>query len=255
MLSQKRFITAAIILAVCGFLLSSVYIIYLLTKPPAIEISGPDLDYEGFEDQLDQGVGAEGYEERELYTIEQYEVDKKKFMNYFEDERYDMASEHAHWLLAMYQFDNEFLYTISAIERMSIMEKDDQGEWKCTTEERISIYSALHDIDMFVYFFMKIPMNEQAMLVYRDDVNMLPGFNWESIICEKIQATKDDPAYKIIGNQEYYNVKLTYKRNTFYIKIHYTNHFNIFCITDETGTMDSVKYQPAKDPYEDDIFK
>ncbi len=255
MLSTKRFITAAIILAVCGFLLSSVYIIYLLTKPPVFEEPGPDLDYEGFEDRLDQGVGADDYTKREMYTMEQYEVDKKIFMGYFEDERYDLASEHAHWLLAMYQFDNECLYTISTIEKMSIMEKDTNDEWKCTTEERINIYNSLHDIDMYIYFFMKIPMNEQAMLVYRDYVNMLPGFKWESIECEKTVAHKNDPAYDIIGNQEYYNIKLTYKRNCFYIKIRYTTYFDIFCITDEAGTMDGVKYQPAKDPYEDEIFK
>ena len=251
----KKYITAAVILAVCGFLLSAIYIIYLLTKPPVMELpSGPEIDYDVYQDKLDQGVGAGDYEERELYTDEHYEVDKEIFINYFENELYDMASEHATVLLASYKFNDDKLSTISAIEKMNIFEKDKDDNWLCTTEERINIYTQIHDIDIYMYFFINIPISEQAMLIYRNDVNMLPGFKWESITWEVKTGMRDDVGYQAIGTREYYNVKLTYKNNCYYAKVIIHPSLEIVCITNEDGTMDGIKYQPAKPPYEEDIF-
>lgn len=236
---RVQIIVICVVIAFISIAFVSIYSLHLLNKTsweviddsPAIDIYDQKLQY-------DMGISADNYENRELYTDEIYENDKIQILKNIKNQRYDFVASQAKDILAKYKFNDNKLMTITTLEKCEIFDTESEA----TNDEKITFMSGIVDPDIYLWFFLKLDVESQRMLVTYDNVQMLPGFNYENITYTKEHMNYKDNLSQIIGVRDYYKVELTYKNQKFYVYLIESGSLQIFYINNENHNMNGFTY-------------
>lgn len=237
MINKKKYIIFAIVVALVGFVLICFYSIHFLNTLPQEELKGPDWALE----QLwknDLGIAADDYQERELYTDDMYEIDRKLFINHIKNGNFDLVVETAKLRTQKYRFNSEHLSTINTLTQAYIWNDDSEAE----TSDRTMFVTAMSDPELYVLFFMLLKPEEQAQLIRYPKVNRLPGWSYEITDVSKEQVNHYKYNQISIDHSECYKVTLRYKQEEIIIRMIYSGCFYIFDINNATGTYNSITY-------------
>ncbi len=240
-LGEKRIqiIITCIIIAFVSIALVSVYSIHLLNKaiwekdeaPHAIDMYNQKLQY-------DMGISADNYESRELYTDEEYENDKIQIIKNIRNGRFDFVAIKAKDLLASYKFDDNKLTTITTLKECEVFDLENGG----TTDEKITILTGIMDPELYILFFMLLDVEEQRILIDYENVQMLPGFEYDTINVTECYNSYTDQFTKIIGTTNYYKIELIYRNVKHYVYMVEDRSLKIFYINNENNNMNGFTY-------------
>ena len=187
--------------------------------------------------QQDIGISGSDYNDRDLYSDEQFEIDKKEFVSWIKASRYDLISGKARHILASYRFNDAKLSSISKLEQIEGFDKEETS-----SDQRIILVSGIQDIELYLQLFMKLSRFEQAQLIEFDNVKMVPYLNYDNITVEKKNCGIHDPEYSIINKNEFYQVTLESNGFSLIVKLIRDNSLKIFYVDNIDGTMESYKY-------------
>ena len=234
---QRKYIIMAILIALCGFALITVYSVYLLNKDEPEPEEDPNFVLEQIWKE-DIGVADEEYAERELYTNEMYEVDKKTFLYQIKTKNFDLLTNLAEMRTSKYQFSAEHLSTMDTLSRAYIFNEDSEA----TSSDRVMFVTGLSDPEIYILFFMMLSPSEQAQMIMYQNVNRLPGWPYEitEVTKEKINHYKYSQIS--IEHQECYKITMKYRQEEIIVRMIYNGCLYIFDINNAAGTYDSVKY-------------
>ena len=186
--------------------------------------------------QNDMGLSADDYEERTLYTYDMYEADKQQIVVYLQRESYDMVHDKVEQLISRYRFEGDLMHTIATLEKVMIFDADSSA----STEEKVLFMSSLRDPEMYMALFMNLPVNEQAALIVRNDVKVLPAYDYQNVTMEEVNLTFKDELYPIIGTQSCYRFILTFKTTKIYVYMVKNYSLEIVHITNEANTLSTI---------------
>lgn len=237
MINKKTYIIFAILVALIGFALICFYSIHFLNTLPREELEGPNWVL----DQLwqnDLGIAADDYQEREMYTDDMYEVDRKLFINHIKNKSFDLIVETAKLRTQKYKFDNNHLSTINTLEHADIWNEDSDA----SSNDKTMFVTGMSDPELYIMFFLLLKPDEQAQLIRYKDVNRLPGWPYEitDVSTEYINHYKYSQIS--VEHTECYKVTLKYKQEEMVVRMIYVGCFYIFDINNADGTYNSITY-------------
>ena len=237
---KTQILIITIILAFVGIAFTGIYTIHLLNSAHwESDYEPSDVDVYDQKLQYDLGISGDNYENRELYTVEQYISDRIKLINYLRTQQYDMVVDNAKECLARYRFDNELLTIMTNLARVDMFENSEKD---LTTEEKIIFISSILDPEMYLVLFSLLNVDEQSMLIEYNDVNILPGFEYEKYEIISHDGGINSPYTNKIGQKPYYELRLTYRNITYVVYMVKNSSLQIFKIDNIYGTMDGMKY-------------
>lgn len=218
---------------------SALYTIYLINRSGMVAWDEEETTVDIYQIKLEQylGVGGSDYENRPLYTDEQFEADQRNIVQAITAKRFDTISDLANSILAKYQFNDDKLATLSALELAYVFDE----EFTTNSSERTSMVSKIQDPILYVRFFLLLSLDEQRSLLRYSGVNILPSFSYDTIEIEEIQMSMSDPMYPKLKIETYYRLTLTYSGHCYYVDMIKTGYCSIFRIDNEIGSM-QTKY-------------
>ena len=216
---------------------SALYTIYLINRSGMVDWDKEESTVDIYQIKLEQylGVGGSNYEERPLYTDEQFEADQRNIVQALAANRFDSISDLANSVLAKYKFDDDKIATWSALESAYIFDE----EYQASSEGKISLVAKIQDPILYIRFFLLLSLDEQRSLIQYDSVNILPSFTYDTIVIDEVEMTMSDPMYSIIKSESYYRLTLTYAGHNYYIDMINNGYCSIFRINNETGSMNT----------------
>lgn len=236
---RVQIIIVCIVIAFVSIAFVSVYSLHLLNQESwEVSDDGPAVDIYDQKLQYDMGISANDYENRELYTDEIYENDRIQILKNIRNQRYDFVASQAKDILAKYKFNDNKLMTMTTLEKCEIFDEESE----VTPDEKISFVSGIVDPEIYLLFFLQLDVEDQRMLVTYEDVQMLPGFDYESITFTQEHMDYKDKLSQVIGVRDYYKAELTYKNQKFYVYFIESGSLQIFYINNETHNMSGFTY-------------
>lgn len=217
---------------------SALYTIYLINRSGTVNSENDQNAIDVYKIKLEQylGVGGSDYTERPMYTSELFESDMRYVTQYLENKRFDQISEMAGSILAKYQFNDDKLSTISALEIAYIF---DSG-YESTTNERIYMVSKIKDPIIYIRFFMLLTIEEQRILVQQPAVNVLPHLQYDTITMEKVDVYEHGFSDIVSNESNLYKLTLIYSNHEYYVYINIGTCCNIIHIHDESKSLQTI---------------
>ena len=239
--TKKQYIIFAVImiaLAAFGFVM--IYSLLLVESGiGSREEPKPVIDEYDQEFEFDIGIAGDGYNERPIYTKEQYEADRKQIIKNIRRGSYDFVLDKAQQLLAKYQFsDLELLKNILALEDILIFAPDSES----STEDKIIAISSFNDPEIYMHLFLTLSLSEQSMLITKDNINAIPKYDYTDISFEKTSTVFGDILFDEVGSCEYYKFTLTCKYTKIVVCMKYEHSLEIFYVNNIEGTLNGTKY-------------
>lgn len=237
---KLRMILFIVFIAIACMVAVAMYSAYLINS----QIWKDNEDYSSPGDQYDAeldydlGIAGDGYENKKKYTQEQYDVDMQQTHKYLCSGRYDLIADMMKNRLAIYQFIDDKLNTVTALARVYIFE----DTYESTQNERIMLVSSIKEPLIYMKLFSDLSIEDQRTLIAYKNVNVLPDFDYEDIVVTKKMSSPGNLAYGIIGSKEYYELTLKYKSLTFVVYMIDNGSLQIFYINNLENNMNSLKY-------------
>jgi hypothetical protein len=237
MISKKKYIVFAIIAALIGFLLICLYSIHFLNTLPREEQEGPNWVL----DQLwqnDLGISADDYLEREVYTDEMYELDRKLFVSHVKNQNFDLVVEIAKLRTQKYKFEGNYLSTINTLTQADIWNEDSTA----SINDKTMFITGISDPELYIMFFMLLNPEGQAQLIRYKNVNRLPGWPYEVLDISKEPINHYKYNQISVDYTECYKVTLKYKQEEVIVRMIESGCLCIFDINNADGTYNSITY-------------
>lgn len=216
--------------------LSALYTVYLINRSGIADDDDDgkaDFDFYQLKLEQDLGVGGSNYENRELYTDEQFDSDRRNLIKEIQNNRFDTIAQMANTTLAKYKFDNDNLATWIALERAEIFAEDTNA----TSDQKTALVAQIQDPILYMYFFLRLTFEEQRALIKYNNVNIIPAFQYDSISMEAITISAADRLYPIIRSGSCYKLTLSFAGHDHYVYMIKQNGCQIFYVTNENDSM------------------
>ena len=216
---------------------SALYIIYLINRSEIVSLENQS-EIDIYQIKLEQhlGIGGSNYNERPMYTSDLFDSDMRSITKDIENKRFDRVSETAGSILSKYQFNDDKLSTISALEMAYIFDP----EYSSTLNERIYMVSKIKDPIIYVRFFMLLTIEEQRYLIQQSNVNILPCFQYDSIKKEPVNAYEHGFSDITTNESQLYKLTLSYSGRQYYVYISVGSCCNIIYVNDESKSLKST---------------
>ena len=216
---------------------SALYIIHLINRSEIVSLENQS-EIDIYQIKLEQhlGIGGSNYNERPMYTSDLFDSDMRSITKDIENKRFDRVSETAESILSKYQFNDDKLSTISALEMAYIFDP----EYSSTLNERIYMVSKIKDPIIYVRFFMLLTIEEQRYLIQQSNVNILPCFQYDSIKKEPVNAYEHGFSDITTSESQLYKLTLSYSGRQYYVYISVGSCCNIIYVNDESKSLKST---------------